>query len=738
MDKQKEIDRIKKNINDLVYEKTQLRKAYNYYHCVRDAEQFRHIEDNYGIGVPTSVGFTPLVKKHIDVLVGEYLELDPELQITCKDERTISLIMRDKQLQTDKELYEYLKKHLQNAIISIFNEGNVPVADPLIEDELNKIKKNIDKTFVSEYEIAAQNILTYIRNSRDIDLKNKMRELLTDLLVSGICYYRVKESGSGDNVSLEILNPLDTFIERNRNSYYLNRSPRAVSRKWMTKEQILSEFDDELSDEAKERLDQSSQKADRNSNTVYIRSPYLDTTNSPGVTRATNYTGILGGYEAVPVLPFDNSGRYMYSALSVIPVYYVEWIESDNNGKLCRHEGVRIGEDIFITRGESKNIVRSQTNPKDCTLSINGIFFNDRNGNPFSVMLSTMDLQDKYDLLIYSRDNLIASSGTVGDWIDIAHVPSVLGVDLPDRIQKWLAYKKNGVALYDSSQEGTQMINTTFSGYDDTIKGQTIQAIQLVIESLEQQVSSITGVFKDKLGDIAQRDAVTNVKVNIRNSTLLTKQYFNAMDSIYTEINYDMLNLAKIVFKKGLSGVIVLGDKLSKVFVALPEYYTVTDFDIHIQDSTQTFRAKETIESLNVELIKGGLVDAGTAINIVLSKNITELKQYVEDAIKEKKAENDIVKQQQQQLQQAQQQMKQMQSELQKQADENNRLKSQLENNSAEKLEIEKKRLAIEEKTANDKKEYNDKILENKDKQLDAQIYQLNDGNPYNDKIKQI
>lgn len=231
MDKQKEIDRIKKNINDLVYEKTQLRKAYNYYHCVRDAEQFRHIEDNYGIGVPTSVGFTPLVKKHIDVLVGEYLELDPELQITCKDERTISLIMRDKQLQTDKELYEYLKKHLQNAIISIFNEGNVPVADPLIEDELNKIKKNIDKTFVSEYEIAAQNILTYIRNSRDIDLKNKMRELLTDLLISGICYYRVKESGSGDNVSLEILNPLDTFIERNRNSYYLNRSPRAVSRK---------------------------------------------------------------------------------------------------------------------------------------------------------------------------------------------------------------------------------------------------------------------------------------------------------------------------------------------------------------------------------------------------------------------------------------------------------------------------------------------------------------------------
>ena len=55
------------------------------------------------------------------------------------------------------------------------------------------------------------------------------------------------------------------------------------------------------------------------------------------------------------------------------------------------------------------------SDPKNCTLSVNGMFFSDRNGNPFSMMLSTMHLQDKLDLLIYYRDNLIASSGTVGD-----------------------------------------------------------------------------------------------------------------------------------------------------------------------------------------------------------------------------------------------------------------------------------------------------------------------------------
>ena len=62
MNKEKEIEKINKCINELVYDKVQLRKAYNYYHCTRDEEQFRHIEDNYGIGTPTSVGFTPLIK----------------------------------------------------------------------------------------------------------------------------------------------------------------------------------------------------------------------------------------------------------------------------------------------------------------------------------------------------------------------------------------------------------------------------------------------------------------------------------------------------------------------------------------------------------------------------------------------------------------------------------------------------------------------------------------------------
>lgn len=366
------------------------------------------------------------------------------------------------------------------------------------------------------------------------------------------------------------------------------------------------------------------------------------------------------------------------------------------------------------------------------------MFFNDKNGQPYSLMMATMDLQDRYDLLIYSRDNLIATSGTIGDWIDLAHIPAVLGVSMPERIMKWLAYKKNGVALYDSSQEGAQILNTTFNGFDDTIKAQSIQAIQIAIQSVEQQASSITGVFAEKLGQIEQRDAVSNVKVGIHQSTLLTKQYFHAMDLMYKEMNYDLLNLAKYVYKDGITGSIVLGDQLVRVFTALPKHYTLTDFDIHIEDSAETYAMRQQLQSLNIEFVKAGMVDTKDSVAIMQAKNMTQLRRYLDKALRDKKAENDMIGQLQQQVEQMTAEKKQYEQQMQQLNSQIQSLQKQLQTNNQQKLQIEQERVKIERQVASDKKDYNDRMLELKDKQLTAEILQIRDGNPYNDQIRDV
>lgn len=214
-----------------------------------------------------------------------------------------------------------------------------------------------------------------------------------------------------------------------------------------------------------------------------------------------------------------------------------------------RHEGTKIGEEIYITKGESEYIVRTKDCPNKCRLSVNGLFFLDKNGDPNSLIIKTMDLQDKYDLLAFYRDNLIASSGTVGDWIDIPMLPAYLGDTPQERLQKWLSYKKQGTALLDTSQDGMQgaNLNTIFNGYDDTVRADSINAIEMVMQTIKNQVSMVTGVLPEALAQYEQRDAVSNVQLGVRTTILLTKQLFSVMDTVYKEVNYDMLNLAKLV-----------------------------------------------------------------------------------------------------------------------------------------------------------------------------------------------
>ncbi|MBO7692875.1 MAG: hypothetical protein J6T10_09630 [Methanobrevibacter sp.] len=191
------------------------------------------------------------------------------------------------------------------------------------------------------------------------------------------------------------------------------------------------------------------------------------------------------------------------------------------------------------------------------------------------------------------------------------------------------------------------------------------------------------------------------------------------------EVYYDLLNLAKSVFKNGLSGTIILGDRLVKTFTALPEHFTMTDYDIHIADSSEAYVKLQTAQQMNIEFIKGGLVDAEMAFDILDAKSLTEMKQKLNKAVREKKAENNMLQQLQQQVQQYESNLKQDQKTISDLENEIKRLQSQVEANNQAKIQIEQKRVEIEQKEAADKKDYNDKLIEVKEKQLDAEIMQM-------------
>ena len=717
-------------IGELVKEKEHLFKAYNYFNGVRDHYQYEHLEKNEGVGNPTSIGFTPLVRKHVEAIVGEYLTTDPKPRISCKDKKTLSNIFRDKELAVAQKIKQWLSQYLENAIYSaIFTGGQEQngqqqqIVDQEIQREMTEIEDMVNRNFISNYEIAAQNICNYVLQDRRIDLKNKLEQLFLNMLISGESYYQVVKSHNGTNFRLELCDPMNTWVDKDPKSRYMKNGHKSVIRKWMTEEEIIIKYGDYLTESDIKDLSRYKMHFSDNSNFLLI-------TGQESRCGSIKNPGIMHGVGAHP-----EAVDYMFERQwDLIPVYEVEWIDyKKKDGKYIgvRYHVTRIHSDIYILDGEDEDMPRDIDEQNEARLSVNGIWYTNGHGAPYSLMLATADQQDNYDLLLYKKDNIAALAGTAGAIVDIAQLPEMLGEDMTERLMKYQALRKIGLAVIDTSQEGSMQQNTFYGGFDDTKGLSAIQYIQLAIEMTENIVSSMTGVFRERLGGIEARDAVQNVEVGMQQSYIITKRYYQAMDTLVSEILMDCLDMAKIVYKKGLTGQIILGDQKT-IFEVAPQYYTTTSFDIHLADSAEIIKEQEMIKQLAMQFAGSNLVDPETVFIMATSKSLTEMREAAIKSLREKKAENNQLQQLQQQLEEAQQNMQQMQK--------------QLEQSTKKLAQLNEKKLNIEQQNNQMDQELGyykiEKDAELKNRELDIieqrnklEAAQLLDNNPNNDEV---
>ena len=329
---------------------------------------------------------------------------------------------------------------------------------------------------------------------------------------------------------------------------------------------------------------------------------------------------------------------------------------------------------------------------------------------------------------------MLANSGTIGQYVDISKLPAVLGDDWSERLERQTAYRKQGMFLFDSSQDGTPMVNTSFVGFDDTLKAQTIQSFELILQSIERTCSSITGVFPQRLDGIQQYDAVRNVQAGARNSYIVTKWIYQQMDSLDRDILMDALDIGKQAYKDGLQGELILG-KERRTFVALPEHFTMSDFDVHLPSSTKLLQDAEVLKGVIGEFVKSGQYEPDIIMEAITAESITELKQSINEAYKRKEQKENLIGNLQQQIEQLSKQNKEYESEL-------NKMKSKIEALNEEKLKIEREKMEAQirldmfkAKSDDDYKKETNRI---KNKQLEVEMQQVLDGNPYNDAIKNV
>lgn len=145
-----------------------------------------------------------------------------------------------------------------------------------------------------------------------------LRDLLLDLLITGYAFYKVVPTIGNNNIKIEVLSPLNTFIDRNYESPYVKNSYRAVARHWMTKSQILNKYGKDMSSSDRRELEEKW-------SSIYDTAMYYI---RMGENRGMPITdGLMAGTEVTPGYPDYRDGILH----ELLPVYEVEWLETDKD-----------------------------------------------------------------------------------------------------------------------------------------------------------------------------------------------------------------------------------------------------------------------------------------------------------------------------------------------------------------------------------------------------------------------
>jgi hypothetical protein len=679
------IDYIKKKtdflIASLVKEDLNIRKCRDLYDGKRDPKEYEYLQSVYGLETPMSLKMTPLIKTRIDVLIGLLLDETFKYQVSVSDIDTLDKISQDKL----KAQYEAVIRQFeqQNELHQQqLNNKQQLTSDLVTSKILSELKKRINKTFVSEFEKVAQHLVTFFERDKTIELKQKLKQLFLDLLVTGKCSYRTYVRTVAEDPILEVCKPENIFFNKNTNYQFFSSGNKpnvsaVVHRHYMTRGQVLSEWGHLMTEDDKKKLFGRGYTSTGGSN--IISSPQQ--------------------MEYVYSRQQNNNihNQHTYNMFDTVTVYHTEWLannevkyseeerldkenvektikseffpmrtgtgKSNKIGyKLNRYESIRIDYDIYLNCGKSKYEPRSVGSPAYTTLSYNGVSYNDRNGTPYSLAYSLKDLQDLYDITMFHRDNLIANSGVNGSRINLAGIPKVLGQNFMERLLKFVALRKQGVELVDPTEEGASLFQH-YGDFKASLDGNAVAALQTVLESIEKQADITSGVNRYMYQAAEQRDAVSNVKTGIKQTSLIVKDTFELIYNIRENILADLINQAKITYKKGKRGSYIVGNGMH-IFNVIPENFCFTDFNIHILNINRDAEKIERAKNLLPELISINAVDSNTALKVGMSESATEILDIIDESMLLKKEENNQIKQLSEQAAQAAEQAKQLQEQL--------------------------------------------------------------------------
>jgi len=240
-----ELDYLKGNIDhwvsSLVQSKAHIKTYRDYYNGVRDNKDFEYLTENYGIGTPSSLKFTNIIKPRVDSIVAQLESDSYTYTVTAVDDKTIDLIQEEKKVKKLNAIKAELDK-FSTEMDRVIKEGDKPIPYSELKSSIKKVSDKYKNNFISDFELAAQRVCSYFESSNTMELRRKLATLVHDLAVTGECYYRVYYDRLGSDPIFEVIKPENFFHNKNTNTPFLEGTDAVVHREYMTHKQVAEKY----------------------------------------------------------------------------------------------------------------------------------------------------------------------------------------------------------------------------------------------------------------------------------------------------------------------------------------------------------------------------------------------------------------------------------------------------------------------------------------------------------------
>jgi len=636
--------------------KDRMKIAYELYNSNFDEKDFKHVTDPFNVGdtFPSKMQNHNIVRPKIDLLLGE------------ESKRAFTF----KVIQTNDEAVSGMQTEYKQMILQyLIDTLNTTPDDDNYLDDLQKYMKFSYKNIAEE---TAYNALNYLKEK--LNITNEFLKGWKDALIAGEELYYIGILNG--EPTFERVNPMYSDYDRSPDTEFIDQSAWFKRLMYASPSTIYDRYYNKLEESD---LDTILEMTQGNKGMTKI-------SGSGGIKWNTTLTNaMLNNEEIEDALEVHHVVWSSYKKIGFLT--YVdengdeqvdivdESYDADPEEKIEWEwitevwEGYRIGSDMYFGIQPIEFQHQSLDALYENKIPFTGAVYSNTNSRGKSLLEIMKPLQYMYLVLWYRLDIALARDKGKALVMDITQIPKSMGVTT----EKFLHYLSSlGVVFFNPYEEGWDIPGreggkassfNQFSSVDLSMSNVIVGYIQLMTK-IEDMIGEISGVSRQRQGQIQSDELVGNVQQTIVQSSHITEPLFHKHNQVKRRCLNMLIDTAKYAWgssnKKTLH--FVLPD-MSRVFSEVTSEFLFADLDVFVIDSTKETQDIERVKTLLPYAVQNGATLLEAA-EVATGDNVLRMKRQLAE-IDERKAkiQEDMAKREQETQMQIQQMVAQEKAE---------------------------------------------------------------------------